>query len=128
MTSFKKHWHHLRMNVWDLPTNQMIVAILALIGRKLGVNEAKKEKGRDDQDLRAKQRERKEEEAQATAQDQVMTQGRINADGERKNPGPAPGAPPIRAVEALPQQVLPQLDQFIGREEEREEKSLGKID
>ena len=116
------------MNVQDLLTNLMIVAILALTGRKLGVNEAKKEKGRGDQDLGAKQRERKEEEAQVTAQDQAMTHGRINATGERKKLGPAPGAPPTRAVEALPQQVLPQLDQFIGREEEREERSQGKID
>ena len=128
MTSFKKHWHHLRMNVWDLPTNQMIVAILALIGRKLEVKEAKKEKGLDDQDLGAKQREGKDEEVQVTAQDQAMIHGRINAEGERKNLGPAPGAPPTRAVEALPQQVLPQLDQFIGRGEEREERSQGKID
>lgn len=72
------------MNVQDLLTNLMIAAILALIGRKLGVNEAKKEKGRDDQDLGAKQRERKEEEAQVTAQDQAMTHGRINAVGKQK--------------------------------------------
>ena len=64
----------------DLATRQTIAVILGLIGKKLEVKEAKKEKEQGDQgqDPKLDLKERREEGAQAIVLGQVTTPGQTN--------------------------------------------------